>query len=82
MKNYKITTTKNFDRRYVKIVKKNIKVKVKLDKTIQGLSKNPFQNALRTHKVNTCEYGCKYSSRVTKDLRVIWDIINNERMIL
>jgi len=34
---------------------------------------DPFQDCLKSHKVNTKLNGIRWSSRVTGDIRIIWD---------
>jgi mRNA-degrading endonuclease YafQ of YafQ-DinJ toxin-antitoxin module len=44
--------------------------------------KDPFYKGLKTHKVNSSKWGEIYSSRITKDLRVLWDFSQNELIII
>ena len=57
----------------VKLVKKNIQLKESIAKSLYRLKNNPFDQALKTHKVNSRNFGVKYSSSITGNLRFIWD---------
>lgn len=40
---------------------------------IKKLAENPNNPSLKSHKVDTPKFGKAYSSRVTGDLRIIWE---------
>ncbi len=82
MKIYDFTITKEFERSYRKYVKGNTNLKKIIDQKIIILTENPFSSNLKTHKVNTRNYGIRYSSRVTGDLRIIWDFFDNRTTII
>ena len=82
MTTYEFTITKEFERSYKKYVKGNISLKKIIDQKIIILTENPFSNNLKTHKVNTRNYGIRYSSRVTGDLRIIWDFFDSKTTIM
>lgn len=70
---YKLIVTKHFYRSYKKLVNKNRKLETSVDKVMETLSKDPFSVNLRSHKVNSRYIGLAWSSRVTGDIRLIWD---------
>ena len=70
---YELALTKVFDKDYRSFVKGNKNIESKILKALDLLTKNPFYPSLKSHKVNTRNYGVKWSSRVTGDLRLIWD---------
>ena len=82
MKIYEFTITKEFERSYKKYIKVDVGLKKIIDQKIIILTENPFSNNLKTHKVNTRNYGTRYSSRVTGDLRIIWDFFDNRTTII
>jgi mRNA-degrading endonuclease RelE of RelBE toxin-antitoxin system len=82
MSKYKYQFTKNFERKSSKIFKKNNSLRKKFFQTLSTILGDPFYNSLRTHKVNTSKWGKVYSSRITKDLRVLWDFIDDDLVIL
>ena len=65
-----------------KNLKNNHKLQEKLRITLKLLSEDPFNPSLKTHTVNTHELGKVRSSRVTGDLRLIWDFKNSKRITL
>ena len=56
-----------------KLLKKNPGLQSKIDLAYERLGANPFDPPLNTHKVNSKNFGFKYSSSITADLRFIWD---------
>lgn len=79
---YQIYPSKHFDREYRKIAKNNKLLNELILNTIFALRKDPFSIGLRTHLVNS--FICKdaYSSRVSKDTRIIWIFDQYEKGIL
>jgi mRNA-degrading endonuclease YafQ of YafQ-DinJ toxin-antitoxin module len=73
MNNYKVEFSVDFKRAYKKYIKNNSLIEEKIKSAIKALSKDPFYSGLKTHKITSRLYGIKYSSRVTGDLRIIWD---------
>lgn len=82
MNKYQFNTTKDFAQRLEKYLKNNSLIKKKVRITLKLLQANPFTSNLHTHKVRTRNYGSRYSSRVTGDLRIIWDFIDENTIIL
>jgi mRNA-degrading endonuclease RelE of RelBE toxin-antitoxin system len=82
MSKYKYNFTKNFERKSSKLFKKNQALRKRFYKTLYKILKDPFYKGLRTHKVNSPKWGKIYSSRITKDLRVLWDFSQNELIII
>jgi mRNA-degrading endonuclease YafQ of YafQ-DinJ toxin-antitoxin module len=56
-----------------KLLKKNLSLQSKIHLAFDRLGANPFDPPLNTHKVNSKNFGFKYSSSITPDLRFIWD---------
>lgn len=69
---YKIYPTKHYDREYKKLAKRNPRLNEQIVKVIEQLKSDPFKLSLRTHSVNSKICKDAYSSRVTKDIRIIW----------
>lgn len=57
-------------------------IKKRLKATLQKLAMNPTHPSLKSHKVNTPNYGQRWSSWVTGDIRVIWDYDINKRLLI
>jgi mRNA-degrading endonuclease YafQ of YafQ-DinJ toxin-antitoxin module len=70
---YTLYTNTNVDRKAKKLIKGNTQLDKKLRKVFKQMEKDPFYKSLRTHKVNSPKWGMLYSSRVTKDIRLLWD---------
>jgi mRNA-degrading endonuclease YafQ of YafQ-DinJ toxin-antitoxin module len=79
---YSIQATTRFQREYKKIVKGNREVEERFLSIIERLSVNPFGRGLRTHTVNISGFGRVYSSRVTGDIRIIWNFKDDTIIIL
>lgn len=77
-----LLTTKHFDQTYLIITTRDQKLQKSIQKALKLLAQNPSYPALKTHKVDTKTYGQKWSSRVTGDLRIIWDYDSQNRLII
>lgn len=56
------------------LVKRNKTLAVLINNVLKEMETNPFQDSLKSHKVNTKLNGVRWSSRgVTGDIRIIWD---------
>lgn len=71
-----------FSEEYLRNAKKFIKSKRLsskiLNDTLEKLSENPMDSSLRTHKVNSRNYGKAWSSRIDGDIRIIWQYSNKK----
>lgn len=68
---YLLIFTKTFDKSYKDFVKNNKELEKRTKKALQLLQQDPFYPSLKAHKVNTRNYGQKWSSRISGDLRII-----------
>lgn len=68
-----------FSKRLAKIKKKDPLSFKQVSRTLEKMQDDPFQNGLRTHRVTTRRHGYRWSTRVTGDLRIIWDFDNKGR---
>ncbi len=50
--------------------------------TLQKLAVNPSHPSLQSHRVNTQNYGIRWSSWVAGDLRIIWDYGSKQRLVI
>lgn len=76
---YTLDFAKPFNEGYKKLVKRHTELVSRIDKALGMLAENPFHPSLHTHKVDTRNFGKKYSSRVTGDIRIIWDYPRGEK---
>ncbi len=70
---YQLTTYKDFLKKSKKFVKNKSQNRQKLHKALNYLSKNPYHNSLKTHKVQHRLIGKSFSSKVTGNIRIIWE---------
>jgi mRNA-degrading endonuclease YafQ of YafQ-DinJ toxin-antitoxin module len=64
-----------------KVVGSDEQLKKRLRVALEKLTINPTHPSLNSHKVNT-DYGVKWSSWVTGDVRVIWDYDKEQRLVI
>jgi len=76
----KITAT--FAATREKIAGDNETLNKRIKVTLQKLALNPAHPSLQSHKVNTRNYGIRWSSWVTGDLRIVWDYDGEQRLVL
>ena len=76
----KITAT--FAATREKIARNNETLNKRIKTALQKLALNPAHPSLQSHKVNTRNYGIRWSSWVTGDLRIIWDYDGEQRLVL
>ena len=74
MSKYRLEFTKKAARKYKKLTSKNKVLQETIQETLKVLVDDPFHLNLKTHKVQITNYGIVYSSRITRDLRIIWEI--------
>lgn len=74
--------TKNFDETYKSLIKRNPGIDPKIKKALHFLQQDPYYRSLKTHRVNTRNYGEKWSSWATGDIRIIWDYDSKERLVI
>ncbi len=79
---YTPVSTPTFDETYKKLIKGNQEKEKRTQKAIDLMRKDPFYPSLKSHKVNTRNFGEKWSSWITGDLRIIWDFDKEEELII
>lgn len=79
---YNIESSSNFQRKLKKLISKNTALKAKFEKALATLVKTPKHASLKTHKINFSEDANIYSSYVTGDIRIIWELYNETITIL
>ena len=77
---FKITAT--FISTREKIAGNNETLNKRIKVTLQKLALNPAHPSLQSHKVNTRNYGIRWSWWVTGDLRIIWDYDTEQRLVI
>ena len=79
---YLIKQSKIFKKSVEKLIKQRRVALGKINKVVVKLSSDPFDQSLKTHKVNTRALGLRYSSRVDGDLRIIWSFDEDNNLII
>lgn len=82
MNKYTVEFSPDFNKSYEKLTRNNKSLKKSIRRAVNILSNDPFYPGLKTHKAGTRLYGEKYSSRVTGDIRIIWDFIDGKIILL
>jgi mRNA-degrading endonuclease YafQ of YafQ-DinJ toxin-antitoxin module len=82
MNQYQLIYTKHFSFSIKKLVKKDRKLGDKIIKTLKILQNNPFDQKLLSHKVNARIYKTNWSSRVSGDIRIIWNFSSDDKLII
>jgi len=79
---YSLVASNYFKKKYKKIVQSQ-ELKKALQKTLVQLENNPFYTGLKTHKViSLATNSVEFSSRVTGDIRVIWNFSDGQLNII
>lgn len=79
---YKLILTEPFLNRFKKISSRNKNLKQRTYNTLRRLIIDPYYPSLHLHKVQTRKYGIRWSSRITGDNRVIWDYLENKKLVI
>lgn len=79
---YTLFSTKTFDGSYKKIIKNNEENLKRTQKALKLLQQDPFYPSLKSHKVSTLNFGTKWSSWVTSNLRIIWDFDAEQKFVV
>lgn len=73
--------TPRFIKSFKKVIKKNSFLKPKILKVLELIEFNPFDNKLKTHKLNG-KYKDYYACSIEYDLRIIFEIDTETNEIL
>lgn len=79
---FKFILTATFTYSRKKVVGENEVLNKRIKTALQKLSINPAHPSLRSHKIITPDYGERWSSWISGDIRVIWDYDKQERLII
>ena len=79
---YKIDTQPTFERSYLKLADKNPELIKRIGKTLKLLKANPNYPSLKSHKIQTPDFRERWSSRVTGDIRLIWDFDEENNLVI
>lgn len=79
---YELQFVSTFAPSYKSLIKNNQESEKRTEKALRLLKNNPFYPSLKSHKVNTRNFGEKWSSWITGDLRIIWDFDEERKLII
>jgi mRNA-degrading endonuclease YafQ of YafQ-DinJ toxin-antitoxin module len=79
---YKLVFADSFWKIYKTIVKKNFRLKKKIVKVFKQLALDPKHSSLKSHKVASKKFGERWASKITGDLRIIWDYSKDEELTI
>lgn len=79
---YELHFASTFAPSYKALIKNNQEFEKRTEKALRLLKNYPFYPSLKSHKVNTRNFGEKWSSFITGDLRIIWDFDEVEKQII
>jgi mRNA-degrading endonuclease YafQ of YafQ-DinJ toxin-antitoxin module len=79
---FELILTATFLKRYDKVIRKNKELSKRVRKVIDLLRTDPFYSSLKAHKVNARNFGVKWSSRVTGDIRIIWEFDKSDNLVI
>lgn len=70
---YKLILLDSFTRSLSTLTKRDDLLKKKIKKTLKFISIDPSHRSLKTHKVESRNYGVKWSASVDERIRILWD---------
>jgi len=79
---FTLITPQPFKESQAQVVGDDEQLKKRLKTALEKLAMNPSHPSLNSHKVNTRNYGVRWSSWVTGDVRIIWDYIHEDRLVI
>ena len=79
---YNIQPSPRFEKKFKKLVKKNLEIQNKIGKFFSLLAIDPKYPSLKSHQINHPDYGKVWSSWLHDDLRVIWQYDGDKIIIL
>lgn len=79
---YKFRFANTFAPSYEALVKNNKELEKRTEKALRLLKNDPVYPSLKSHKVETKNFGERWSSWITSDLRIIWDFDEEEQLVI
>jgi mRNA-degrading endonuclease YafQ of YafQ-DinJ toxin-antitoxin module len=79
---YNFSFHNKFLRKLKKLYKKDKFLYERVKTFLENLAEDPFYPGFKTHRIVVTDYGKVYSSRVTGDIRVIWNLENGCTILL
>ena len=82
MSKYNLSFDKNFLRKLKKYYKKNKALHGRVKIFLKSFANDPFYSGFKTHRVIVPNHRKVYASRVTGDIRVIWNLEDDYTILL
>ena len=79
---YRLKFSSQFYRAFSKLIEKDRSLEKRIVKALDLLRKNPHHASLKSRKVQTRNYGPRWSSRATGDIRIIWDFDKEDNLTI
>lgn len=79
---YELHFVKTFAPSYNALVKGSKQLEKRTEKALRLLKSDPAYPSLKSHKVETRNFGERWSSWITGDLRIIWDFDEEKKQII
>lgn len=79
---FDLLTTNNYDETYANVTKRDKILQKRVQKALRFLRHDPFYPSLKSHRVSTRNFGERWSSWITGDLRIIWDFDKEQRLTI
>ena len=79
---YLLRFTPTFIPAYKVLIKGKKELERRTEKALRLLKTDPFYPSLKSHRVNTRNFGPKWSSWITGDLRIIWDFDKKDKHVI
>jgi mRNA-degrading endonuclease YafQ of YafQ-DinJ toxin-antitoxin module len=79
---FSLNYTNEFAGKVKKLIRKNQLFKIAIKKALSLLEINPFYPSLHSHKIITKDSASAFSSRVTGDIRIIWNYNKNKTEVI
>lgn len=79
---YKLRFADTFAPSYKVLIKNNKELEKRTEKALRLLKSDPAYPSLKSHKVVTRNFGERWSSWITSDLRIIWDFDEEQKQII
>ena len=78
---YALQATTTYETSRDKVIGSEEILKKRLRNTLEKLRLNPANPSLNSHRINT-DWGVKWSSWITGDMRLIWDYNTEQRLVI
>ena len=79
---FDLLTASSYDETYAKVTKNDKILQKRVKKALKLLRQDPFHPSLKSHKASTRNFGERWSSWITGDLRIIWDFDTEQRLTI